>query len=66
MKFEPRILFLITAIACLVYLIKNLIEGPVYNGIFFICIFWVFAGIYLYKKPIDAKLTVTASNKSKK
>jgi len=53
MRFEPRILFLITAIVCLVYLIKNLLEGPEYNGIFWICIFWVFAGIYLYKKPIQ-------------
>ena len=52
MKFEPRILFLITAIVCLIYLVKNFFEGPEYDGIFWVSVLWVFLGVYLYKYPI--------------
>jgi len=52
MKFEPRILFLITSIGCMLYLAKTLYEGSEINGTFWIAAFWVSIGIYLYRYPM--------------
>ena len=57
MKFEPRMLFLITSIICLIFVIENLYNGPEYDGIFWIAVMWVFLGFYLYKYPMEESRT---------
>ncbi len=56
MNFTPRILFLITALVCLIYVIKKFIDGPAYDGTFWIAIMWIFMGFYLYKYPQGKKV----------
>jgi len=51
MKFEPRYLFLFTAIVCLFHLLYNFYIGPEYDSTFWIALFWVFAGFFLFKYP---------------
>ena len=55
MKFDLRILFLITSIASLLYVINIFYEGTEYDGNFWIAVIWIFMGIYLYKYPWRGK-----------
>lgn len=46
-----KILFLVTAIICLIYLIRHFIIGNEYNDTFWIALLWLVMGLYLYKYP---------------
>ena len=54
MKFDPKYIFIITAIVCLIQVIKTLIDKGEYDGTFWIALMWVFAGVILFKSPMQS------------
>lgn len=53
MKLESRYLFLITAIVGMIYLAGQIYKGLNYNGNFWIALWMVIMGLYLFKYPIE-------------
>lgn len=45
MKFDPRILFLITAIICLIFILNTVFRTQLYDDTFWIAILGVFIGL---------------------